>query len=152
MKKAALIALVLLFGFPLHAQGPTYDYGKPETLKGLTRVYIDAGPDLKTRNRIEEDLKKAKLGLEFVEMDNTQILITFRMTVDHRSVVVTDNVITEPDYPHGRAMVLVVDQQHDKPRLVMSFDDIQRTILEGNPLKNFIKEFIKVYKKANDIK
>lgn len=148
MRKAVLALIVLSFGVVVPAQDGNYEYGRASELKGLTKVYIDAGDNLKNRDKIESELKKAKLGLEFVNsVDDCQFLITFRMTVDHK-VVAVNGIMTEPDYPHGRGVVLVAVGSA-KPHLVLSFEDIQRTAFERNPLGNFIKEIIKAYKGAN---
>ena len=39
-----------------------------------------------------------------------------------------------------------------KARLVYSFKDIQTTVFERKPVSNLVREFIKVYKKGNDLK
>ena len=48
--------------------------------------------------------------------------------------------------------VVVAMHARGKDRLVLSFKDVQNSKWERNPVENFCREFIKAYKKGNDIK
>lgn len=60
MKKIILVTLLLL-GLNLLTLAQEYEYGKPAELKALTKVFIDTELDVENRNRIVEEIEKAKL-------------------------------------------------------------------------------------------
>lgn len=147
---------VLTLALSAQAQNDDYDYGRPSELKGLTKVFVDTGSDLKARDKIESALKKAKLGLEFADdADVAEFAIIYRSGSFSKTVGVSNPatgavIIGQPDYPVGKGLVLVKKSGNEKPHLVMSFDDVQNTAFERGPLTNFIRDFVKTYKKANE--
>ncbi len=125
-----------------------YQYGKPVELKGMRRIYVDTDSDVKTRNKIIDKLKQAKLDLEFPDNpDNAQIFLTYSAGSERRTIgVPTRNgtMIAQPEYPYGVGAILIVASP--KPKLVFSFHDQQNTAFEKSPLTNFIKEVTKLLK------
>src|SRR3954467_3201824 len=74
MKRILILALILCA--PIHAQN--IEYGKPEELKGLKKVFVDTGGDLKNRERIQHEIESAKLGLELLDSEGgAEIIIAF---------------------------------------------------------------------------
>ena len=66
------LLLSLIFGallFASAANAQSYEYGKPSELKGLTKVFIEAGLDLTNRNRIAEVLEKELPDLKIVDSE-----------------------------------------------------------------------------------
>jgi len=50
----------------------------------------------------------------------------------------------------GAGVVIAIAR--GKARLVYSFDDVQTTWLERKPVTNFVREFLKIYKRGNNSK
>ena len=138
----------------------SFEYGKPSELKGLKRVFVDTGGDLKNRDRILDEIQKADIGVELLDSaDGAEVILYFQGGKEkHMSGVnsTTDpygNTRSTPSYRKitvGGGQVFVV--RGDKLRMVLSFDDEEKTVFEKKPATNFGKTFVKAYKKANDMK
>src|SRR5918997_1515715 len=52
--------------------------GSPAELKGLRRVYVDAGANRKDRARIVEELRRSKVGVEVVDApEGAELILLF---------------------------------------------------------------------------
>src|SRR2546430_13695542 len=72
------LALIVLLAPLCLAQNDSYAYGQPSDLKGLKKIYIDAGPDTKSRDSIIKNLEKSKLGFEIVDdQKDAEILLGY---------------------------------------------------------------------------
>lgn len=156
MKYFGLFFLIGSLGFTVIAQD--FEYGKPEELKGLTTVYIDTGGDLKDRNKIVERIAEANVGLKVVDTrDEAQIFLEFvtetskqavsrtiKNTYDDRFSV---NVTSKVTVKIGDGRVTIRGKSSENPRVVMSFKGGN-----NNPASAFVKDFLKTYKKANNLK
>ncbi len=142
MKKLfALLILPLCLMSSVHPQD--YDYGKPEEMKGLTKIFIDTDGDMKNRDRITEEVERAKLGVQLLDgADGAEIIVRYVNSKERSAARKTVNV--------GEAKVLVV--KGERLRVVMSFRDEERNVFEKKPANNFGKNFVKAYKKANGLK
>ena len=137
-----------------------YAYGQPSDLKGLKKVYIDSGADTKNRDKIIKGLENSKLGFELVdEVESAEILLGYGAGAVSRKVVgsttTTENsssIYVREKTQRTGAGVVVALHVRGKDRLVHSFEDVQNSKWERNPVDNFVREFIKVYKKGNDLK
>ena len=155
MKRLTLsLALIAFCASVCWAQD--YAYGQPSDLKGLKKVYIDSGPDTKSRDQIIKDLEKSKLNFEIVdEAKDAQILLGYGAGAVSRKVVGSTAGSTiylkEKTQRTGTGVVVALDAR-GKDRIVHSFEDVQNSKWERNPIDNFVREFVKVYKQGNDIK
>jgi hypothetical protein len=150
---------LLILALCLSVVGQT-EYGKPSELKDLHKVFVDTGGDLKNRERITNEIEKAKLPVELLDsIEGAEIILNFGSQKETRMTGVNtgDNGMggtrSTPVYrkiPTGTGQVLVVRGEH--LRIVHSFEDEQTTAWERKPATNFGKEFVKAYKKANGIK
>jgi hypothetical protein len=134
-----------------------FEYGKPSELQGLRKVFVDTGGDMKNRERISEEIDKAKLGLELLDsIASAEIILNFGGSKEKFLAGVNTNpqgTLSTPTYRKmnvGKGMVFVV--KDNRARVVMSFEDEERTVFEKKPATNFAKTFIKAYKKANGVK
>ena len=144
------ILLMLLLLFPVQS----IEYGKPSELKGLKRVFIDVGLDLKNRGRIVEELEKSKLDFDVLESsEGAEIILQFKSDKDKRIANVrTNRGNSRPTYESintGAGTVFIA--KGEKLRAVMSFED-EEMAFERKPATNFARTFLKAYKKANDLK
>jgi hypothetical protein len=157
MRIVLLVALLFCFPVISLAQEESYAYGQVSDLKGLKKVLIDTGIDTKTRNSIIKDLEKSKLGVEIVDDEQTaEILLMFRALdqITDRERFLRGMLGSTPGEmpPNAGAGVVVALNCRGKDRIIHSFQDRQQSGWERKPVTNFVREFIKIYKKANDIK
>jgi hypothetical protein len=156
MKLTFSLALIALFASLSLAQADSYAYGQPTDLKGLKKVYVDSGPDTKSSDSIIKNLEKSKLGFEIVdEQKDAEILLGYGAGAVSRksvgSVAGSSIIVTEKTQRTGVGIVVALNAR-GKDRLVHSFEDVQNSKWERNPVDNYVREFIKAYKKGNDIK
>jgi hypothetical protein len=160
MRRTLFLLLAIAVAPPLLAQVGRTEYGKPDELKGLTKVFIDTAGDLKNRERIAKEIEKAKLGLTLLDSaEGAEIVIDFRGGKEREF----GGVHARPDGNGGavataRTNVVTVGAgavyvaRADRLRVVMSFEDREETVFEKKPATNFGRDFVKAYKKANGIK
>lgn len=148
-----LLCLLLAAGSAL---AQDYTYGKPEELKNLRKIFVDAGPDMQNRERMQKTLKDSKLGLELLDsIDGAEIVLLFKGGSYNKTVGIPQpgggTLIGQPKILTGLGMVLI-PQGTAKPRLVLSIEDEQETAFQKRPAIVFANEFLKAYKKANDLR
>ena len=82
-----LFMLCAVVAFPL-AGDQNLDrprYGSASDLRGLTRVFVDTGTDVRARERIVGELRRSGIRLQLVEdAPDAQILLEFGASVDRR--------------------------------------------------------------------
>jgi hypothetical protein len=136
-----ILTLILAFG----AFGQEYEYGKPAELKGLTKIFIDAGTDVKSYNSFTDEIEKAKLPLKVVtEMKDAEIILVYK-----GGMVDAFYGGTTLQRSSGKGFIAIQGKNPDKPRILMNFESVKNNVLEKKPSEKFVKEFIKEYKKAN---
>lgn len=144
----------LLFVFLCSVSGSAQDvtYGQPSDLKGLKKIYVSTGKDTNSRNKIVSELEKSKFGFEIADdIESADIGLFFGAgSVEGTTVATTTGSTTsiyDVELRSGDGVVYA--RARGKVRLVHSFSDVQNNIFEGKPVNNFVKEFLKLYKKAN---
>jgi hypothetical protein len=130
------------------------EYGKPEELKGLTKVFVDTGGDMKNRERISKEIETAKLGIELLDSDEgAEIVLDFGGGKSERikgSITNGTGGIFTRRYDTGTGKVFIF--RNGKARIVMSYEGEETHMWENKPATNFGKSFVKAWKKANNIK
>jgi hypothetical protein len=87
MKPVILTLTLLAFCASCYAQPDPYAYGQPSDLKGLRKVYVDSGPDTKSRDSIIRNLEKSKLGFVIVDDEkDAEILLGFGAGAVYKTV------------------------------------------------------------------
>lgn len=140
--------------------GQSFEYGKPAELRGLKKVFVDTGGDMKNRERILNEIEKAKLGVELLDSaEGAEVILSFQggkekeMSGVNSTTDTLGNTRSTPAYRKitvGAGQVFVV--RRERLRVILSFDDEEKTVFEKKPATNFGKTFVKAYKKANDMK
>jgi hypothetical protein len=152
----AVTLLLLVFAPASRAQERSQ--GSPSELKGLRRVYVDAGASRKDRARIVEELQKSKVGIEIVDApERAELILLFsadKVTTaagmeQQRDVLGNPNGKTEPRYVdvdagYGSAYV---PASGDGRRILFTWSG--RKQLFASPAQKFAKAFVKEYRKAN---
>ena len=146
-KMGWLSLLVLTFASPVLAQAPITEYGQPDELRGVTKVFVDTSLDAQQRGVIVREIKKQLPDLEVVsrpEESDIHLRFFLKEARDGR----TEGVGT---------VVKLIDA--NRARALYSFEDSLSPLYEQHSIKNygiertmplrFAREFVKAYKKAN---
>lgn len=142
------VGLILLF-LAAFGSAQDFEYGESKELKGLKKVFIDAGPDVTNFKLIKDELVAAKLpNFEVVgELNSSDFVILFRGGI---GVEISGN--NSHRRRTGKGYVSVPSSDGKRLRILMNFDEMQDMLFEKKPAVKFTREFIKLYKKANDLK
>jgi hypothetical protein len=140
-----LLLPVLTLGLPALAQTPVIEYGQPDELRGVTKVFV--GLEAPQREVVVREIKKQLPNLEIVsrpEESDIHLLFSLKETRDGR----TEGVGT---------VVKLIDANH--ARALYSFKGDLSPIYEQHSIKKygierimpltFAREFVRAYKKAN---
>lgn len=137
-------------------------YGQPSDLKDLKKVYVDTGADTQSRNSIIKDLEKSKLGLEIMDdVDDAEILLGFGAgkVTDRATGTIMDGHVDVRARSSRTGVGVIIARARGKDRLIHSFSSTQEggqpiyiAAFKRKPVTNFVRELVKLYKKANDLK
>ena len=156
-----VIALVIVIS--ANAQRMTFEYGSAAELKGITKIFIDAGAELEVRDNIAKLIRKDLPNLTIADKpEDAEISLVF--VSDSSTYFAGMQSTTTPDYGTGGTQtsstptyrrVVVGDGLVVKPigpnraRLLMKFGDARKTVFERRPSTNFARAFVKAYREAN---
>jgi hypothetical protein len=148
-----MLALLLTLLITSHA--PQTEYGKLEELKGLTKVFVDTGGNMKDRERIQREIRESKIGVELLDSEkDAEVVLKFgggkEEAGDSMGSILFPYAIVTRTVNVGDGHVYVL--RGGKPRLVMSYEGVETHPWERKPAKNFGKRFVKAWKKANGLK
>jgi hypothetical protein len=158
--KILTLSLLLLFTCTL-AYAQSVEYGQASDLKGIRRVFVDTGDDLKNRERIIKEIEKAKLNLELLNSpEGAELVLSFSSEILDD---ITD-VKTLPPLAPGLPARSRVEHQNsergkgfafvpispDRRRILFNWSGEQT--LRANTATKFASAFVKTYKKANGLK
>ena len=139
--------LVLTLALPVLAQTPVVEYGQPDELRGVTKVFVDAGLDAQQRGVVVKEIKKQLPDLEIVSSPEESD-IHLRFFLKERRDGRTEWMGT---------VVKLIDA--NRARTLCSFKDNLPPIYDQHSIKSFgierimplrfAREFVKAYKKAN---
>lgn len=147
-KTGWLPLLVVTFTSSILAQTPIIERGRPDELRGVTKVFVETGLDARQREAVAKEIKKQLPDLEIVSRpEESEIHLRFflKESRDGRIEWAGD-------------VVKLIDA--NRARTLCSFQDDMSPIYERHSIKSyaiervmplrFAREFVKVYKKAND--
>lgn len=155
-----------------------FEYGSPNELKGVTKIYVYTGSDLEARNNIVKTIQKKLKDIIFTEQpEDAEIHLLFAAdastfyagtwrnstttesgTVNAQGTYSGQSDTDTSDTAIYRKVVTgtgVVGRLKDRDtiRLLLDFEDSRSYLLERRPSTNFARAFIKAYEKANkDVK
>ena len=116
-------------------------YGTPRELRGLTKVFVDAGEKGDYRALIVAELDKAHLGLELLPVpEGSQIVLRFRGEEFSRP-----NIIQRLHGGRGEVTVM----QDGRPRTVVAFTGTRLRAFGAKPATKFATAFIEAYQNGN---
>jgi hypothetical protein len=140
------------------------EYGSPAELKGVTRIYVDTGAELKARNDIVSHIQKELPSVVVTDSaEDAEVVLVFgssastRYIGSHSTTTINSggDQATTSSMPQYKRVVrgdglVVKPGKGGRPRLLIEFGDARGNVFERKPSTNFAREFIKAYKKAND--
>jgi hypothetical protein len=140
-----LSLLVLTFALPASAQTPVIEYGRPDELRGVTKVFV--GLDDQQREVVVREIKKQLPGLEIVSRpEESDIHLRFFLKESRDGRIEGVGIV-----------VKLIDA--NRARALCSFKDHLPPMYERHSVKSFgverimplrfAREFVKAYKKAN---
>lgn len=131
------------------------EYGQPNELRGVTKVFVDTGTDAEQRNKIVREIHKKLPDLTIAarpEETNVHLRFSFKETNFYGPVY---------PYPYplhvalgasggeeGIGVVLVI-LSPERVRVLLSAKDVQLSFLEREPSVNFARAFVRAYERAN---
>src|ERR1044071_3293686 len=121
--------LTLLFALLLTSNLLQTEYGKPEELRGLTKVFVDSGGNMKDRERIQNEIRKSGIGVELLDSEaGAEVILKFgggkeQVTDDSFSAVLLPNLGVFRTVNVGEGHVYVY--RDGKPKLVMSYEGVE---------------------------
>lgn len=168
-KMLLLAAVILLSAIAFRAQNTTFpvlefETGKPSELKGLTKLFVNAGTDGESRSQIIKEIERARLpGLVFVNSrEDAEIVIRFggsekEITEDMITtpVVGTDWTMTTIERSRvqsGQGLVFIAGKDRKRARIVINFGSVQDAAFEKRPQIKFARAFVRAYKEANGLR
>lgn len=154
-----LIALTALSLASAHAQN--VEYGQPSDLKGIQRVFIDTGTDMKNRERIVKEINKSKIGVEILQSpEGAELVLTF----GSESVVTGATVKTRPPlvagFPARSRVETETSEQGEGFAYIPVSSGLRRIVFSWKGEQGFLAKvptrfaaaFVKAFKKANSLK
>jgi len=140
-----------------------YEYGSPAELKGVTRIYVDTGTELKTHNDIVSHIQKELPAIIITDRaEDAEVVLVYGSSastkyIGSQSTTTVDssgNTAHTDSMPQYRRIVrgdglVLKPGKEGRARLLMEFGDARGNIFERKPSTNFAREFVKAYKKAN---
>ena len=152
MTRTLIISCVLLayvLALPALAQNPTVEYGHPGELRGVKKVFVDAGTDIELRNRILEEIRKRLPDLDIVPApEAADIHLRFSLKEERSYGVIVPVRGGIGGYSVGVGSVVKVLGEN-RVRVLLSFKDTRTRFGERRPSTNFAREFVEAYRKAN---
>lgn len=147
MKIIFAVFFLLLFSSMSFAQ--EVEYGKPSDLKGVKKVFVDCGLNIKSRNEIIKELEKSKIDIEILDSsDSAEVVLMFEVGIDE-IIAGNKNGVSTVKRKAGAGIVFI--PKGDRRRIILSFDDVKKSVFEKKPETNFAKAFIKAFKEANNL-
>ena len=154
MRRKTVFSLALvtfLFALTARAQTPAVEYGHPSELQGVKKVFVDTGVDTELRESIIKEIQKGLHNLTVVSRpEDADVHLRFQLDDEDNYAVIVParGRVGVSSVRRGTGTVVrVVDDK--RVRVLWSYKDSQKTVLERRPSTNFGREFVKQYRRYN---
>jgi hypothetical protein len=145
---AGVFLALLTLALPASAQtGGGVEYGQPEELRGVTRMFVETSLDTGRRDAIVKDLRKRLPQLEIVSTPE-EADVHMRFEVKAAGGGKTE-VLGSVFKVLGQGRVRVLYSYKDNTPDVFDGDPVLSYGVEYARPQVFARQFVKVYKKAN---
>ena len=125
-KLGITLAVLVVCGLSLvaQAQRPTIEYGDPDELRGVTRVFVDTDTDLGLRRAVREELRKKLPNLRVVSRpEDADLHLRFYYLEDQTFSGDQSNVPNTALALRALSVEKIVSQ--DRIRLLMNIDRVR---------------------------
>jgi hypothetical protein len=139
MRCRVVLVVALFLALSAPAQAPNYEYGEPEEMLGLTKVFVDAGSDVDLYRIVRKVIEKREPRLTVVPLEESQfvVMLTYRPMRDSQGRrYYTGELLALTDGKN--ALRLLSTYRHDEEEL----DDLADEIA---------KAFLKEYRRVNSV-
>jgi hypothetical protein len=167
LKRSFFMLLLVLIPCSAVAQDLTIEYGTTSELRGVTKVFVDTGKDIRQREQIIKELRKslpslivvsrpedAEVHLQFIIRDRAQsgsVIYPYPYPVSRGSHVNIGVLVPDGGMAASEGVGVVLRQVGpNRARVLMSFRDAKGNPFERKPTTNFARNFVRAYKKANN--
>lgn len=140
LKINLLVVLALIATLPVLAQSETIEYGEPTELRGVTKIFVDAGADVRRRDLMARELKKKLPDLTVVSRPEEA-----NVHLRYRGEEVVGTVVRVIDRSRVRVLHSVSD---DMPPIFERESIVGYGMEAGRPYR-LVWEFVRAYKRAN---
>ncbi len=156
--KTLPVVIVIVLGVTAQER-TSFEYGEPEELRGVKKIFVDTGADLKARNAIVKEITKKLPTLIISESQgDDDVVLVYNSTeetrlIDARTTPVpgTNSTRTKPVLDTVRKGTGYVAKKISSStlRILVSFEGANDHLFSKSPEIGFAQTFIKAYKKAN---
>lgn len=140
LRVGLLIVLTLIVTLPVLAQDETIEYGEPRELRGVTKIFVDAGADARRRDSIARELKKKLPDLIVVSRPEEA-----EVHLRYPGGDAVGTVVRVIDRGRVRVLYSVSD---DTPPIFGRGSVVGYGVEAGRPYR-LVWEFVRAYKRAN---
>jgi hypothetical protein len=173
---AVIFLLLLVVTGQLHAQS-AIEYGERDELRGITKIFVDTGTDLSGRENIIKIIKNELPTIVVMSrVEEAEIILIYSSdsysilsgisnsrnssttgnlsvwgntaTYSGRTTSTSTSTRIYRKVTDGEGLVVRFTSS-GRPRLLMNFNDTQKSVLERRPSTNFARKFVKAYKEVN---
>jgi TonB family protein len=149
-------------------QATHLEEGSAFELRGVKKIYIDAGGNREEQGNITGEILQRLPDLQIVDTaGESEVVLSFKVS-DRKGI----DTVEPPRYPFGPPKqpfekpkgaynvplehalgegTVIKRLSSTKQKLLMSFEDIRNNPLQRRPSTNFARAFVKAYKMANGL-
>jgi hypothetical protein len=160
MRRLTIFPFLLLLVCASVARAQDFDYGTPDDLKGVTKVFVYTGTDLDARENIMKEITKKLPQITLTgNADEAEAVLQYGSVADKYFAGMhstSDGYGTTSTSQYRKVQVgsgvVLKKGENNRMRLVLNFNDEQKSRFERRPSTNFARKFIDAYQKANGLK
>jgi hypothetical protein len=145
------------------AQAPVVEYGQPGELRGINKIFLDTGTDLKQRALILAELAKEKKELPDLVVldapDQAEAILVFTTARERELVTMAANPQIVPGTPSGATPIyrrrliasgyVFIPKGADRRRILLDYKESAPERKSTRLASGFAQSFIKAYRAAN---
>ncbi len=141
------VLVVLACVLPVSGQNPTIEYGRPDELRGVSKVFVDTGTSVRKREMIVKAIIKYLPDLQIVSRpEESDIHLRFAVRESRNGQREGMGIVVKLIGGNRERVLLTVDDEF--PPISDGGGIVSYSIEMARP-RMFAREFVKAYQKAN---
>jgi hypothetical protein len=141
------VLLVLACALPVSGQGPTIEYGQPEELRGVTKVFVDTRTYVQKREKIVKVITRYLPNLQVVSRPEESD-IHLRYSLKGLRNGKREEMGTVVKLLGGNRERVLLSVEDELPPINDGGSIVSYGLEQARPLM-FAREFVKAYRRAN---